>query len=117
MTTCTICFNEFIMESDSETDIIKLDIGIALRCNTLNCEAIVCNTCEVKLQEQLGENSVEIIKCPLCRQEYLKNHLTWVVLNFDLREKIEEKKRYLNYRIKYLQKELDECIETLKSYD
>jgi Zn-finger nucleic acid-binding protein len=105
------------MESDYETSKSKLDIGISLRCQTPNCKAIVCNGCEVKLQEQLGYNSVEIIKCPLCRQQYLKNHLTWVVLKVDFKEKIEEKKINLKSRIKYLQKELDECIETLKSYD
>ena len=117
MTTCTICFDEFIMETDEETSKSKLDIGISLRCQTPNCKAIVCNGCEVKLQEQLGDNYVEIIKCPLCRQQYLKNHLQWCVLEYDLKEKIEEKKINLKSRIKYLQKELDECIEILKSYD
>jgi len=32
MTTCNICFNEFITECDSETAGDDLDIDIALRC-------------------------------------------------------------------------------------
>ena len=75
MVTCNICFDEFIMESDEETAGSDLDISIALRCDTKNCKAIVCNGCEVKLQEQLKRNPIGIIKCPLCRQQYFKNHL------------------------------------------
>ena len=119
MTTCTICFNEFIMEMEIDNDTAgsELDIGIALRCETPNCKAIVCNGCEVKLQNELKRNPIGIIKCPLCRQEYFKNHLQWCVLEYDLKEKIKEKKRSLKSRIKYLQNELDECFETLKAYD
>jgi len=115
MVSCTICFDEFIMERKNTLE--DLDICIALRCETPNCKCIICNGCEVKLQEQLGENPVGIIKCPLCQQQYFKNHLQWCVLENELKEKIEEKKTSIKSRIEYLQKELDECIKTLKTYD
>ena len=117
MATCNICFNEFILQSDLKTAGTNLDISIALRCETPNCKAIVCNGCEVKLQNELKRNPIGIIKCPLCRQQYFKNHLMWTVLEEELKNKIKQKKRSLKSRIKYLQKELDESIEILKSYD
>ena len=117
MTTCNICFDEFIMETDEETAGLDLDISIALRCETPNCKAIVCNGCEVKLQNELKRNPIGIIKCPLCRQQYFKNHLMWTVLEEELKNKIKQKKRSLKSRIKYLQKELDESIEILKTYE
>ena len=137
MVSCTICFDEFIMERDFETAGTNLDIDIALRCDTKNCKAIVCNGCEVKLQNEFKLQNVfkykpkGIIKCPLCRQQYFKNHLMWTVLEEELKNKIKEKKIYLKYEIessknfiefnnnliKKYQNKMDEAIETLKTYD
>ena len=130
MVSCNICFDEFIMESDEETAGSDLDISIALRCDTKNCKAIVCNGCEVKLQNELKLQNVlkykpmGIIKCPLCRQQYFKNHLMWTVLEEELKNKIKQKKIYLNCIIEFnkklienYQKKMDEAIETLKIYD
>ena len=131
MVSCTICFDEFIMESNDETAGDDLDIDIALRCQTQNCKSIVCNGCEVKLQNLFKYKPIGIIKCPLCRQQYFKNHLMWTVLEEELKNKIKEKKIYLKYEIesskifiefnnnliKKYQKKMEEAIETLKTYD
>lgn len=117
MTSCNICFNEFIIDN-------KKDISIALRCETPKCKSIICNDCEIKLQEQL-ENSNQIIKCPLCRQPYFKNHFRWSVLEGDLkRDWLKEKKRELSYKIKFnkeliekLEKEIVQSLEELSVYE
>ena len=46
-------WNQFIIDN-------KKDISIVLRCETPKCKSIICNDCEIKLQEQL-ENSNQII--------------------------------------------------------
>ena len=92
MTSCNICFNEFIIDN-------KKDLSIELRCERPKCKSIICNDCEIKLQEQL-ENSNQIIKCPL-----------WSVLEGDLkRDWLKEKKKELSYKIKF-NKELIEKLE------
>jgi hypothetical protein len=69
-------------------------------------------------------NSREIIKCPLCRQSYIKNYFRWLVLEVDFIKRIKEKKRELQYKILFYedliesnQKKLDKYIEELSIYD
>tara|TARA_Y100001980_G_C14549260_1_gene331024 strand:+ start:1481 stop:1963 length:483 start_codon:yes stop_codon:yes gene_type:complete len=109
MTTCSICYEEFNDGNDEETAGSDLDIGISLKCETLKCDSLICNGCQIKLQKQIGRNNV--IKCPFCRQIQFKNHFTWNVLQEDLYLWKEKRKRKLSLGI-YCNEEL---INGLKS--
>jgi len=101
MTTCSICYNKFNDEDNDgdneETAGSDLDISISLKCETLKCDSLVCNGCQIKLQNQIGRNNA--IKCPFCRQLQLKNHFKWNVLHEDLYLWKEKQKRILYFGI------------------
>lgn len=132
MTACNICYEELVVKGDKDDiDDYLLDIDIALKCETPNCKSIICSGCESKMQDKLGVNLKQIIKCPLCRQPYYKNHLKWNVLEIDLKNKIARKKKKLEYIITFneelieynkelinnLQREIDQCKEKLSVYE
>ena len=95
--TCSICYEEFNDGNDEETAGSDLDIGISLKCETLKCDSLICNGCQIKLQKQIGKNN--IIKCAFCRQIQFKNHFTWNVLKEDLYLWKEKQKRKLGFGI------------------
>ena len=61
MFSCSICYNEFNDGNDEDTVGSELDKNIALKCETKNCDTLICNGCEIKLQYQIGKYN--IIKC------------------------------------------------------
>jgi hypothetical protein len=143
MTTCSICYEEFNNGENHETAGSNLDINISIKCETPNCECIICHGCEIILQQQIGKDKA--IKCPFCRQLYLKNHFKWNVLQEDLLLWKEKQKRKLNLgiackqeiinvykkmiktthkqleelneQIEFLQNEMNEKIEKLAVYN
>jgi hypothetical protein len=96
MTSCSICYEKFEKSGDRILD---------FKCSTKNCECVICNNCVVNIYDNQSDN--EYFKCPLCRQICYKEYFSTVVLGMEFKNKIEEKKQKLIWKVDFLKEERD----------
>ena len=96
MTTCSICYEKFEKSGDRILD---------FKCSIKNCECVICNNCVVNIYDNQIDS--EHFKCPFCRQICYKEYFSTVVLGMELKNKMEEKKQKLIWRVDFLKEERD----------
>jgi hypothetical protein len=96
MSSCTICYEEFEKTGDRILD---------FKCSIKNCECVICNNCVVNIYDNLNDN--ELFKCPLCRQICYKEYFSIVVLGMEFKNKMEEKKQKMIWRVNFLKEQRD----------
>jgi len=101
--TCSICYEEFEKSGGRILD---------FKCSTKNCECVVCNNCVVNIYDN-QDDSDDHFKCPLCRQICYKQYFSTVVLGIEFKNKMEEKKQKLIWRVNFLKEQLNRINKEL----